>query len=112
MTTYRFNPRPIVKWPVEVSVPVDGGATERQSFTAHFELRPRSERHIDVGAAHETMSAFLAGVLVGWDDLQDADGAPLPFDAAARDALLDVDYVYLAVAQAYGRAISGIDRKN
>ncbi|MGH6879278.1 hypothetical protein [Hypericibacter sp.] len=101
----------IVKWPVDVDQPVDGGGTETRQFTAHFQLLPQSE--IDaVFAGNGTDATLLNQVLVGWGGITIEDGGEIRFDEIRRAALVDIPYVRRGLMRAYIACISGVKRKN
>ena len=88
---------------VAVMVPVDGGH-EKQTFRARF-------RVVDTDAgmrfdSDDGMTEFLREVLVGGEDLVDADGRTLPWSDALRDRLLAVPYVRLALLRTYMSALT------
>lgn len=97
---YRFA------WPVSVSVP---GAAEPQQFEACFRALPQSRIEARAGDA----PALLREALVGWSGVRDEAMREVPFTEAARDALLDLPFVLVALANAYADAMSGAAlRKN
>lgn len=107
-------------WPVIVSMPADGGRYERQEFTAEFLRLPTSEfekiqGEINDGAVTDRMLAER--VLRGWEKVQDADGAELPFTTDNRDTLLEIPGAVRGIVAAFfesqsGKAPNGAARKN
>lgn len=101
-------------WPVEVNVMSDGGAYEKQTFDAEF--RRLSQGQLDelgknVKASEMTDADFVRQVLTGWRGVAD-QGEDVPFSATALDQLLDLPGLSAAIVLAFGRAHSGIVRKN
>ena len=107
MTTFRFNPKPETTATVRVNVPVEEGVAE-QTFKARFLVLPQSERE----AMADDPKAALRRIWLGWEGIEDCDGRSIPFSDEMRDELLEYDYVYWALAQAYQRATAGIEAKN
>lgn len=98
------------KWDVKVQVPVDGRHVE-QRFTAQFKQVDRS-RFTDLRDDPESEQALLRDVLLGWEGIADENGETIAFSDEARDALLEIPYVRLAVVEAFFEGISGRKRKN
>lgn len=103
----------IVKWPVHVQVPIDGGTFETKSFTALFRMPPppnEGEAPTPVGAQR------IIDLFIGWEDVTRAgtDGAklPVPYSDAAKLQLLALPHVGAAVGAAFLECFSGIKRKN
>ena len=102
---------PDAVWPCRVAVPVptgDGG-TEERWYTAHFAAIPASRLEELSG---EGDASLLRAVLAGWEEIADADGAPLPFSPANLDLLLDVLAWRYATARAYVAWLRGHPEKN
>lgn len=97
------------KWPVEVSVPVDGGKFAKQTFTAVFRKMSRSAFNelIDEGD-----DALVEQLIEGWEGIQDEQGDDLPYNPANKKLLFDDPYVLRAVIQAYTDSITGAPEKN
>lgn len=107
MTKFRFNPRPTTWVTVRINAPTDTGMAA-QTFRARFLILPASERQ----AIADDARAALRKIWLGWEDIVDTDGQPVPFSETARDQLMDYDYVTIGVAAAYERATAGIETKN
>lgn len=107
MTSFRFNPRPTTWVTVRLTVPTADGL-QTQTFRAQFLILPAKERQ----ALASDPRAALAKIWLGWEDIVDAEGTPVPFSETARDQLMDYDYVTFGVAAAYERATAGIETKN
>lgn len=109
---FRFAPKgaeKIVKWPVTVRVPIDGGRSTEETFTGHFKLLTKSRAdELDAGTVYE----LLSEVLVGWDGVLDEDGADVAFTPDHRDALFEFQHTRDGVLEAYRRAAAGGKSKN
>lgn len=101
-------------WPVTVRAPKDGGF-EEQTFTVRFRAitsgrAKRLAEDLAPAAARDQerkLADLLPDVVIGWRDVVDEDGAPIPFDADALERILDLPYVRVAVMAAYVQAITG-----
>jgi hypothetical protein len=96
-------------WPVEVSVPVDGGIYERQTFDVQFARMGLSEltdlRADVVSGRIPDIDGFRA-LVKGWRGVQ-SDGQDLPFSDGNLQALVEIPGVGLAITSAYNAAIEG-----
>jgi hypothetical protein len=97
------------KWPVDVSLPVDGGKFAKQTFTAVFRKMSRSAFNnlIDEGD-----DALVAEIVESWEGIEDEHGDELVYNAENRALLFDDPYVMRAVIQAYTDSITGAAEKN
>lgn len=92
---------------VTVRVPVDGGFVD-QTFTARFRVVDWSGlKDLDVPPEEQ-----LRRVWIGWEGIEDEAGKPLPFSDAARDRLIGMLFVQVAVLRTYVDAIRGATRGN
>ncbi len=66
----------VIKWPVTISDPEDGGSFGTMEYTAHFKKvgRKTLEELVQIGDGN-----LLEGTVVGWDDMQDESGNIIPF---------------------------------
>lgn len=96
---------------VKVQVPLEGGPQE-QSFTARFRALSVSETEAFNMLTTESVSEWLRRILIGWEGVRDEDGDELPFSDAAREQLIDVPFVRMAVIAAYNAAMLGAKRGN
>lgn len=109
-----FTLSDVFDWPVTVRAPKDGGFDE-QTFTVQFraitsgrakqlakDLAPAAPRDQE-----RKLGDLLPEVVIGWRDVVDEGGAPVPFDADTLARILDLPYVRVAIMSAYVRAISG-----
>lgn len=99
-------------WPVTVRIPsqTKPGVWDEQKLKLHFVAQTRDDavaaqakyekmRSISDRAAHE--SAQLADRVIGWEDVLDEDGAPIPFSADVFDQAMQHSWFRTAVARAY-----------
>ncbi|TVO70908.1 hypothetical protein FHP88_15755 [Sedimenticola selenatireducens] len=99
-----------INWPVVVEVPVDGGKTNRQEFTAQFQML--DQEAIDALAAQGD-TAFIRGVLVGWgEDVKDPDGKAIKFGKKPLAEMTRRPYIRKALIRAYYEMAGGVVRKN
>lgn len=101
-------------WPVDIQVPVDGGAFTRRRFTARFRVMDKDRYDELLENPAEMEEGVLREVLVGWADgeIQSAAGDTLDWSPENRDRLLKIPYVRTAVMTAYVDSISGRKPKN
>ena len=99
-----------IKWPVTVSVPVDGGKVQDHVFTAHFHWLDGDD--LDAAAVQGDEAAAKA-VLSGWgDDFSGPDGQPLPFNDETANNAVKIPYLRRAIIAAYYDMINGVESKN
>jgi hypothetical protein len=113
--TFRIAQKPSYTWPVKLQVAADGGKFETHTFDVEFRRLPQGEidKLLKQAADLEIADADLARlVVVGWQGIEDEDGAALPFSEAARDKVLDVLLVRGAIVEAWIESIRGARRKN
>lgn len=108
---FTLQTRPEFTHKVKVSVPVAGGH-ESHIFTARFRALTVSE-----AGRHDTMTvegtnAYLREILVGWDEVIDPEGDPIPFNDETRDRMIDVPFVRVALLETYNAAMMGAKRGN
>jgi hypothetical protein len=108
---FKLTTDPRVHWPVRVRVPVDGGGHRVDTFTVEFRIIGR-DRLNELHAQDTTREAMLREVVVGWSELVNDKGEPLPFLSSTLGLILDVPYVASALLEAYAEALSGGARKN
>ncbi len=102
------------KWPVSFSIPTDGGAHKKCSFTAEFKRLPLS-RVIELTSGDDgkkTDADMVQAVLIGWEDVKDADGNAVPFNDATLSSALDIVGFGTGVALAFLESLKGTARKN
>ncbi len=102
-------------WPVKVDVPVDGRHATHK-FQAHFLLLDQDEIDETLGGDYDDDDSadrdLLRKVLVDWKQVADEDGNAIEFSDEARDRLLRIPYVRVALVRAYFQAIAGRRKKN
>lgn len=93
-------------WPVTVRVPMDGGETQEQRFTARFRFVPE-EALLACGETVKGAKEALRMVFVG---LGKDEG--VPFTDELRDRMIDPPWVRLALNATYRQFVMGIEVKN
>lgn len=90
---------------VRVEVP-DGDGWRQEVLRTRF----RALKVSDVNALAEDggVNALLDRAVVGFEDLADADGRPVPGDGEWRDRLLDYAFVRIALIRAFHDAQAGL----
>ncbi len=103
------DPSQSLQWPVQVSIPQDGGGIRRYQFTGHFKVLLQAELEQVV----EDDERFIAAMLVGWgDDLCDENQAPIPYSDVVREKLAAISYIKHAIITAYWQLSAGRTAKN
>lgn len=112
-----YDPDYSFTWPVTVRMP-EAGADVEHSFTATFCL-PTDETDLFERPAGETTAEMIDNarermreVWIGWDGIEVKNGGKLPFSAGARDNLLSIRAVRVAVTEAYFAALVEVREKN
>lgn len=102
------------KWPVSFTIPTDGGAHKKCSFTAEFKRLPLSRvvEITDNADGKKTDADLVREVMIGWDDVKDADGNAVQFTDAALNSALDIVGFATGVAIAFLESLKGAARKN
>lgn len=96
--------------PVTVMTPVDGGHRE-DTFRARFAV-VSAEEQADLLAANDDGETFLRKIVVGLEDIVDAEGKPVPFSPELLTAMLGLRWVRLGLIAAYSRAVTKIKTGN
>lgn len=86
-----INQNPVIKWPVKVVLPADGGVEQTAELVAHIRLLP-PERYEELTKVEtpgslsqaleqgcEALSAFVAD----WESVRDPKGAAVPYSPEA-----------------------------
>ena len=94
-----IDTNPAVTWPVVVKLPADGGAFVEYQFDAKFRVLSAAEfaalsvESVSNGTTEVTMIEILkdnsyqfAKLVIGWDEVADTSGTPVPFTADALAA--------------------------
>jgi hypothetical protein len=96
------------KWPVTVELP-DNGQYKKETFTAIFKkVGRRSFEDLDDAATE----SLIFDVLLGWEDITDEDGKPIPFSEDFKTELLDDTYFLRGVMAGYLDSLQGAPAKN
>ena len=103
-------------WPVEVSIPVDGGKYEKQTFDAEFKRLPQARLDeifsaINKGEQTESNDRFCKEVVVGWKGVN-SDGEDVPFSETSLDLMLNIPQVAYSIVTAFFACVAGEKRKN
>jgi len=101
-----------ITWPVEVSIPQDGGKIVKAEFIATFRYLTDTEVEALLVRSRGNNRAMLKEVVTGWDGVTDADDMPLPFTPDNLDGLLGHAYVSNAMVVAWGNMQRGAAAKN
>lgn len=109
----RLKPNPTFRFKVALGLP---GSEERATFTLVGRHKGAKALQEWAGRAREAEGQdhkFLAEAIDGWDDVLDADGAPVPYSADALAALLDAyPGSGLEIFRAYVAELSAARGKN
>lgn len=97
------------KWPVTVSVPVDGGKFKKETFTVTFRKIGRSKFSELVEEGENTL---VHAIVEDWEGVKDEDGDEVPFNEETASALLDDPFVLRALIDAYADSFQGAQAKN
>lgn len=96
--------------PVLFKIPADGGTYQSNSFMVEFkrlsvaEMKQLPQEGTDADIARR--------VVVGWNEVEDANGQPLPFSSDALEKLLDIVGVAPAIVRTFFECVSGAQEKN
>lgn len=104
------------KYPVSVDYIDASGIKRSGKFTGEFKRLSQEEREdlMRQWVEKTLTDREVAGlVLVGWEGLADADGAPFPYGEEAKSAVLNATEVVMAVLAAWNDAtMAKVARKN
>ena len=113
-------------WPVTFYQP-ENGTRKEQSFDAQFKQLPQTRiNEIQVlvqkrgKAIHEgdedtsgiTDQSIANEVLVGWEGIEDGEGAPVPFSNKTKKQILDIPMLASAVIESYFDSLVEAKAKN
>ena len=110
---FKISQNTTYKWPVTVHIPRDGGKFVKGTFTAEFKAMPQNEIDgvlADLRDGHQDAD-LASACLTGWANVQDDDGSDLPYGDEAKDKLLNVPYVRVALVTAFFESIGGGARR-
>lgn len=93
----------------EAQVTVMPPGAEPQPFTARFRL---GADDLDALADPDRAADAIACVWIGWSDVVDEDGKPVPFSPEMRDRLLKYPFVRAAVVRALATVLGRGGRGN
>lgn len=101
----------IVKWPVTIRVPKDGGRSTEFRITGHFKLITKTR--ID-DLSEDDYADLLHEVFVGWNDgdIVDIDGNPVPVNEDTLARMIDPIYHRVGLIAAFNAANKGSSAKN
>lgn len=94
-------------WPVEVSVPKDGGKTEIQKLNVRYRLLSDAELEAVNAPGKDSAREAMRLAIVGF-----GKDTKREFTPAALEKMLSKGYVRLALNRAYGGFSMGIPAKN
>jgi len=97
------------KWPVTVSIPVDGGKFRKESFTIEFVKIGRSRFNELVDQDEMTL---VLSIVKGWEGVTDEEGDDVPYTDETAAELFDDPFVLRAVINAYADFFQGAQSKN
>lgn len=101
-------------WRTEILVPT---GDKKTAVSCELEFRAGDEADADaaasLAAAHSDLD-WVARKIVGWKDVADESGNPLPLTPENLRAFLAIDYVRASVVRGYLAAVNGqaLARKN
>ena len=95
---------------VRVQVPVDGGHREEPFKVTYRVIEQAKVDDFDL-AKTEDQDDFMRSVIVGMDDLADANGQPLPYSDDVRDQVIRIPYARLPLIRGYFEGIGRGARK-
>lgn len=108
--------------PVTVSEPSDGGARKvtlrvkyrllTNSQFEEFSMRLREIPDDEISAKKRIIEDLLLNHIVGWEDIVDESGAPIPYSTEMLRALLDLPYVREALEAGLYSESRGAAAKN
>lgn len=97
------------KWPVTVSIPVDGGRFRKETFTAVFRKIGKA-KFAELAELDE--SSIVNELVEGWEGIKDENGEEVPFSDESAALLLDDPFVCKALIDAYADSVQGAQAKN
>ena len=102
-------------WPVTIKTP-DNGARKEETFDARFKRLPQSRINEIQVLVQKRVKAIQDGeedtsgvtdqsiadeVLCGWDEVNDGEGEPVPFNAKTKKEILEIPMLASAIIEAY-----------
>lgn len=95
---------------VPVMTPVDGTHRE-DTFRARFAV-VSAEEQADLLSANDDGETFLRKIVIGIEDVVDAEGKPVAFSPELLTTMLGLRWVRLGLIAAYSRAVTKIKTGN
>ena len=96
--------------PVTFKTPAAGGTYQTNSFMVEFKRLSVSE--VKQLPQDATDADIARRVVVGWNEVEDGQGNPMPFSADGLEKLLDIVGVAPAIVRTYFECVSGAQEKN
>lgn len=87
-------------WPATVSIPIDGGKRADHALQIKF-CTMGVDQTMQLLAENRDDRELLRKAVVGWKDVQDANGTELPFSPGTLERLLDIPYVLEGFSRAW-----------
>jgi hypothetical protein len=106
---FRIDPNPVFTATVNVRQP---GVDNVDTFKARFRALPVSKFTAYDFADPAATADFLRDVIVGLDDLEDAEGRRVAYSEEVREAVIDLPHARNALWQAYVTAFKGASEGN
>lgn len=112
------------KWPVKITLPIDGGKREVHTFDAEFRRLPQTRineliQQIRLQERGRTEPDDLIQdtdaareIVCGWSGVVDDDGKTIPFSEATLDQLLDIPTVAGQIVKAWFGSLEEAKKKN
>lgn len=104
-----------LSWPVKVNVPADDGSngTVEGEFKARFKYLPTPEfQALLTNLADANGEPLVKAYILGWDDLADSVGKPLPFNEKNLNKVLQIPYMLAGLNKAFIDCQMGRATKN
>lgn len=90
---------------VTVHQPTERATYTNEDFHVIFKHVPPARRE-ELLALDNDGSALLSEIVIGWENLVDANNQPIPFSPDMLKTILELDWIKIATVNAYTRAIS------
>lgn len=110
--------RPAYFWAVKFELQSADGKYEPHEFQAEFKRVPQSridklfEDLKDIAASGMSDDAIVKEMMIGWRDVNDAEGKPVLFNSDTLAQLLEVPRLRAAIVKSFFESLSGIPLKN
>ncbi len=109
---FKLNTNGHYSWPVEISVPIDGGVHEKQVLDVKFKRLPQSKIQELLSNEESSDNKFCKEIIVGWKGVCDESGNEIPFSNEALDNLLDFPQLAKKIVVTYLSSLSESKLKN